>query len=142
MISRRSRIVLLYLRCCRCFKSFNAAAKRKNLLYLYIYASKRVYNYLIERFLFSTTEIRYDSTILKTIISIVPEIICLKILFLQTFVFCTLQEHFVFIEKKQKQFNKVYRTVQELGIQAFTEQSSRKFTELFRIKCRTFNDFS
>ena len=31
----------------------------------------------------------------------------------------------------------VHRTVQELGIQAFMEQSSRKLTELFRIKCAT-----
>ena len=38
----------------------------------------------------------------------------------------------------EKKFNRVYRTVQELGIQAFTEQSFVKFTKLFRIKCRTF----
>ena len=34
---------------------------------------------------------------------------------------------------RKKYFNKVYRTVQELGIQAFTEQSSTKFIELFII---------
>ena len=56
----------------------------------------------IGRFSFSITKIRYDSKFQKTIISIVPEIICPKILFLQTFVFHTLQEHFVFIEKKRK----------------------------------------
>ena len=37
-----------------------------------------------------------------------------------------------------KKFNRVYKTVQELGIQVFTEQSSRKFTELLKIKCGTF----
>ena len=35
-------------------------------------------------------------------------------------------------------FNKVYRTIQELGIQAFTEQSFGKFTEVFKIKYGTF----
>ena len=39
---------------------------------------------------FSTTKIKYISKILKTIISIVPEIIYPKILFLQTFVFRTM----------------------------------------------------
>ena len=39
---------------------------------------------------------------------------------------------------RKKIFIKVYRTVQELGIQVFTEQSSGKFKELFRIKCKTF----
>ena len=39
-------------------------------------------------------------------------------------------------------FSKVYRTVHELGIQGFAEQSFEKFTVLFTIKCRTFNDFS
>ena len=36
----------------------------------------------------------------------------------------------------KKKFNKVYRTVQELGIQAFTEQSSTKFIELFTINIK------
>ena len=44
---------------------------------MYIYGRIRVYNYLIERFSFSTMKIRYDSKILKSIISIMPEIICL-----------------------------------------------------------------
>ena len=47
-------------------------------------------------------KIRYDSKILKTIISIVPEIICPKILFLHWFFFRTLQEYFVFTEKKSE----------------------------------------
>ena len=34
--------------------------------------------------------------------------------------------------------NKFYRTIQESRIQAITEQSSRKFTELCRKKYRTF----
>ena len=42
------------------------------------------------------------------------------------------------LHEKKKQFGKVYRTVYELGIQAFTKQSSRKFTKLSRIKCETF----
>ena len=71
---------------------------------MYIYGRIRVYNYLIERFSFSTMKIQYDSKILKSIISIMPEIICLKILFLQIFIFCILQEHFVFIEKKRKMY--------------------------------------
>ena len=41
----------------------------------------------------------------------------------------------------KKQFNKVYRTVQELRIQTFTEQNSWKFIEFFRTKYRTFNNF-
>ena len=36
---------------------------------------------------------------------------------------------------------KVYRTLQELGIQVFMKQSSKKFTELFRIKCGTLKHF-
>ena len=39
-------------------------------------------------------------------------------------------EHF---RTRKKKFNKVYRTVQELEIHAFTEQSSTKFMELFII---------
>ena len=38
---------------------------------------------------------------------------------------------------EKKYFSKVYTTVQELGIQVFTEQSSAKFTELCSIKCGT-----
>ena len=38
---------------------------------------------------------------------------------------------------RRKKFSKVFRTVQELAIQAFTKQSSGKFTELFRMKCAT-----
>ena len=44
------------------------------------------------------------------------------------------------ISYMEKKFSKVYRTVQELGIQAFAEQSSAKFTELCSIKCRTFRE--
>ena len=42
----------------------------------------------------------------------------------------------------KNKFNKVYRTVQELKIRAFTKHTSRRFTELFKIKCGTFNHFS
>ena len=61
-------------------------------------------NPLIKIFSFSTTKIRYDSKILKTTIWIVPEIICPKMIFLQTFILRTLQEYFVFIEKKRKMY--------------------------------------
>ena len=43
---------------------------------------------------------------------------------------------------RKKKLSKVYRTVQELGIQAFTEQSSGKFIGLFRINCKTYKNFS
>ena len=39
-------------------------------------------------------------------------------------------------------FDKVYRTVQELGIQEFTEQNYGKFSEFFRMKCGSINNFS
>ena len=45
-------------------------------------------------------------------------------------------------EKNMLVLYKVYRNVQELGVEAFTEPSFGKFKELFRIKYRTFNDFS
>ena len=41
----------------------------------------------------------------------------------------------------KKQFNKVYRIVEELGIQAFTEQNFTKFIELFIIIIK-LNNFS
>ena len=43
---------------------------------------------------------------------------------------------------QKKKLDKVYRTIQESGLQAFTEPSSLKFKELFRMKCRTYKDFS
>ena len=44
------------------------------------------------------------------------------------------------IHYKKKKFNKVYRTVQELGIKAFTGQSSTKIIELSKIfpECSAF----
>ena len=35
----------------------------------------------------------------------------------------------------------MYRTVQELQMQAFNKQSSERLTELFRIKCGIFNNY-
>ena len=58
----------------------------------YIITLSKDFHFLLRKF----------DKILKTIISIVPEIIYPKILFFQTFVFRTLQEHFVFIGKKRK----------------------------------------
>ena len=42
----------------------------------------------------------------------------------------------------KKWLSGVYRTVHELGIQAFSEQNPEKFAELFRMKWGTFNHFS